>query len=83
MNFEDCYRKYRIIERCSDGENFSRMRTANSAGLLAASQGICRQQTAEIHPSMPTSIVRYFLKSGYLFGQVNSDLAGCRRGDPK
>jgi hypothetical protein len=27
-----------------------------------ASQGICRQQTAEIHPSMLASIVRYFLK---------------------
>ena len=40
-------KKYRIIEWCSDGENFSQMRTANSAGLLGVSQEICRMRMAE------------------------------------
>ena len=31
-----------------------------AAELISGSQGICRQQTAEIHPSMPASIVRHF-----------------------
>jgi hypothetical protein len=45
-------RKHRIIESCSNEINFSRLQTANFAGLLAASQEISRQQAAEIQPFM-------------------------------
>jgi hypothetical protein len=45
-------RKHRIIELYSSEMNYSRLQTANSAGLLAASQEISRQQAAEIQPLM-------------------------------